>query len=188
MKKHVNKQATRVWNITHNKKTGKTYYYHRGQRVSQDFYLKNRPADKVVVTARGKIDQALLMEAIKELGADDMARAMAIASQRQANKKRTTVEGLIGQVARNKVGTIFSNLGISPEWAAEMTGSPVEEILDVKDWSADGRGMPSDTYTNPRTGRTFQAVFEYQGESYFIEITEGADDGADNDTELGMEM
>lgn len=184
MKKHINKQATREWNITHNKKTGKTYYYHRGKRVSQDFYLKNRPADKVVVTASGKIDQALLREVIKELGVDDMARSMAIAAQRQANKKRTTVDGLIGQVARNKVRTILSNLGISPEWAAEQTGSTVDEILDVKNWNPDVHGIPSDTYTNPRTGRTFMAVFEYQGESYFVEITEGAELGA----ELGMAM
>lgn len=186
MKKHINKQATRVWNITHNKRSGKTYYYHRGVRVSEEFYLKNRPADKVVVTASGKIDQSLLMEAIEELGADDMARSMAIVAQRQANRKRTTVQGLIGMVASRKILTTFANMGLSPEWAADITGSTVDEILDIKNWHPDGRGMPSDAYTNPRTGRTFLAVFEYQGESYFEEITEGADDGPENDTELGI--
>ena len=135
MKKHINKQATREWNITHNKKTGKTYYYHRGQKVSEDFYLKTR------------------------------------LYKRKTMGKRYTTGQIIAMASQNKISINLANLGLTPEWAAEQTDSTVDEILDVKNWNPDGRGFPTDKYTNPRTGVSYKAVFSYEGESYFLEIT-----------------
>ena len=171
MKKHINKQATREWNITHNKKTGKTYYYHRGQKVSEDFYLKTRLQQEVISTKGGQIKQDVKKRMLEGVAPEDRALIESELYERQTMGKRYTAGQIIAMSAGNKIAINLANLGLTPEWAAEQTNSTVDEILDVKNWNPDVHGLPTDKYTNPRTGVSYKAVFSYDGESYFQEIT-----------------
>ncbi len=170
MKKHINKQATREWNIVHNKKTGKTYYYHRGERVGEAFYLKTRLRQEVIITKGGQIKKDIKKRMLEGVAPEDRAAVEAELYERQTLGKRYTVGQITAIAAGNKISINLANLGLTPEWAAEQTDSTVDEILDYKNWHPNKNGFPTDIYTNPRTGKSYKAVFSYEGESYFIEI------------------
>lgn len=173
MKKHINKQATREWNIVHNKRTGKTYYYHRGEQVSEEFYLKTRLQQQVIISKGGRLSEKVLSDylSIKALGIEDKSEFLDVLRVRMETGKRYTVAQIAAMASENKISINLANLGLTPEWAAEQTDSTVDEILDVKNWNRNQYGYPGDIYTNPRTGKSYKAVFHYSGESYFVEIT-----------------
>ena len=151
---------SKEWVKVTNKKYG-NYYYHLGQRVSEETYIGSHIAVKNgKIFAKTSNYFALLAKSQSEL-----AEYSAVLFRAAAEKKTYTVAQIKAMVDRNRIEILIANMGLTPEELAKDLNTSVENLLNPKNWK-----KSTTIYTAPETGRSYLFEWTYEGETLYTEI------------------
>lgn len=180
----TSKKSMREWNVATTKK-GKYYYHYTytddGRRIAERVNAATyERATQVIVSPTGEINKrrlAALAKKSKSIAEKNelLARVADIARDVRAGVRSyeygATARQLVTVAGRNRIEITLANMGLTAEEAAAQVGATVAEFLNIGNWNPKISGMPSSIFTNPRTGVSYEARWNYEGTTEFVKIS-----------------
>lgn len=156
-----------------NKKTGKRYYYKLTKegrvRIQGREYGQLRVRETRVVKA-GKVNQRILGKYLSGADTTWKNKIRAELYRAQALNKTYTVQQIEAMAQHNQIAITMANTGLSTGQIAKELGVTEKQLVDTRNWNPKSNGKPSDIFTNPETGKSYQFIVNYEGESFLKEI------------------